>query len=139
MKVFISLCFLFTISLTSAQEIEAKSSIDPDAYTIVDKPASFPDGHKSLHKFLKSEMNYPELALENGVEGRVFVQLIVEENGELTSLQVVKGIGSGCDEEALRVIAKSSPWNPGQIDGKPVRQILFQYMLFELEDGTKGN
>ncbi len=111
------------------------SSKHPGAYTLVDEPASYPGGIEKLYKYLRSELNYPKDALAEGVEGRVFVQLIVEKDGELTNLQVVKGIGAGCDEEAMRVIAKSSPWNPGQIDGKPVRQILIQNILFGLDNG----
>lgn len=131
MKAFISLCFVLTITYSSAQKLDSMSSKYPGAYTLVDEPASFPGGLVEFYKFLSSEMNYPDSALAEGVEGRVFVQLIVEENGELTNLQVVKGIGAGCDEEALRAIAKSSPWNPGLIDGKPVRQILIQNILFK--------
>ena len=115
------------------------SSKFPGAYTLVDEPARYPGGIDAFYKFLKSEMSYPDSALANGVEGRVFVQLIVEENGELTNLQVVKGIGAGCDEEAMRAIAKSSPWNPGIKDGKPVRQILIQNVLFGLRNVKNGN
>lgn len=109
------------------------SSKYPGVYTLVDEPASYPGGIEELYKYLNAELSYPDSALTARVEGRVFVQLIVEKNGELTNLQVVKGIGAGCDEEAMKVIAKSSPWEPGQIDGIPVRQIMIQNILFRLD------
>ncbi|WP_436514622.1 energy transducer TonB [Ekhidna sp. To15] len=139
MKALIALCFVLTITCSSAQELDSISSKYTGVYTLVDQPAIFPGGHKAFFKFLRSEMKYPESALEDEVEGRVFVQFIVEENGELTNLQVVKGIGAGCDEEAMRALAKSSPWNAGQIDGKPVRQIMIQNILFGLDNAKKDN
>lgn len=137
MKVCITLLFILTLTYSSAQKMDSVNSQYPDAYTLVDQSASFPGGLDAFYKFLISELNYPDSALTAGVEGRVFVQLIVEENGELTNLQVVKGIGGGCDEEAVRALAESSPWNPGQIDGKPVRQILIQNILFKYQKGKK--
>ncbi|WP_370088600.1 energy transducer TonB [Ekhidna sp.] len=137
MKTIASICFILTVALSTAQELDSMSSKYPGVYTIVDEPASFPGGLVAFYDFLDSEMGYPETALKEGVEGRIFVELIVEENGELTNMRVAKGIGSGCDEEAMRAIAKSSPWNPGKINGKPVRQILIQNILFKLEDGKK--
>ena len=107
----------------------------PGVYTLVDEAASYPGGLLDFYEFLKNELNYPDQASSKGVEGRVFVQLIVEKNGELTNMKVVKGIGAGCDEEAMRAIAKSAPWNPAKKDGEVVRQILIQNILFKLPEG----
>ena len=132
MKAILSLFFIVTITLASAQELDSMSNEYPGVYTLVDEVATYPGGLTDFYDFLKSELNYPDQALTKGVEGRVFVQLIVEKNGELTNLQVVKGIGAGCDEEAMRAIARSSPWNPAKKDGEIVRQILIQNILFKL-------
>jgi protein TonB len=66
-------------------------------------------------------MKYPQMARESGIQGTVYVTFVVERNGNVTDVKVLRGIGGGCDEEAIRVIQAMPPWVPGKQRGKPVR------------------
>jgi TonB family protein len=86
-----------------------------------DQVPEFPGGLDAFFKFLGKNIRYPANARENGTQGRIIISFVVEKDGSLTDVKVVKGIGDGCDEEAVRVIKMSPKWNPGVQDGKPVR------------------
>ncbi|HEY9113120.1 MAG TPA: energy transducer TonB, partial [Bacteroidales bacterium] len=64
---------------------------------------------------------YPALAKESGIQGRVFINFVVEIDGRITDVKVLRGIGGGCDEEAVRVVQSMPKWKPGKQRGKPVR------------------
>ncbi|MEL6133100.1 MAG: energy transducer TonB, partial [Bacteroidota bacterium] len=81
---------------------------------------SFPGGEPALYRFLSSHIRYPEDALRQKVEGKVFVRFVIREDGSITDLQIRKGIGFGCDEEALRVIRMMPRWIPGELGGQRV-------------------
>lgn len=87
----------------------------------VEVAPEFPGGQKAFGKFLGSNIRYPESARENNIQGKVYIGFVVEKNGELSDLKIIKGIGGGCDEEALRVLKSSPNWKPGMSEGKPVR------------------
>ncbi|MGB3618259.1 MAG: energy transducer TonB, partial [Catalinimonas sp.] len=74
----------------------------------------------------------PEQARRMGVEGRVFVQFVVERDGTLTDVQAVKGIGAGCDEEAIRAVKESPKWKPGKQRGRPVRVRMVMPIVFKM-------
>lgn len=103
-----------------------------EAFTYVEEMPSFPGGDDQLLKFIASNVKYPEIARRAGVEGKVYVSFVVEKNGNITELQVVKGIGAGCDEEALRVIQLMDKWKPGRQNGNPVRVRISIPFLFRL-------
>ncbi|WP_341224521.1 TonB family protein [uncultured Arcticibacterium sp.] len=81
----------------------------------------FEGGLKKMYKWLGRNLNYPRNATVNGVEGKVIVTFIVEKDGSISDVKVLKGIGFGCDEEAERVIKKMPKWKAGIQNGKPVR------------------
>ena len=87
----------------------------------VDESPEFPGGQNAFGKFLGSNIRYPISARENNIQGKVYIGFVVEKSGELTDLKIIKGIGGGCDEEALRVLRNSPPWKPGKAEGKAVR------------------
>lgn len=91
-------------------------------FTAVDESASFPNGMEGLFQFLSKNIRYPAQAKEGNVQGKVFVTFVVEKDGELSNIKVIRGIGSGCDEEAIRILKLSPKWNPGKQNGKAVRQ-----------------
>ena len=91
-------------------------------FLVVEQPAAPRDGLASFYKDIGQRIVYPAPARRMGVEGKVFVEFVVERDGSLTQFQVVKGIGAGCDEEAVRVIKGEPAWIPGKQRGKPVRQ-----------------
>lgn len=112
------------------EEAPEEENVD-EIFTIVEEPAGFPGGLSAFYGYLKKEMKYPRQAQRMGIEGRVFVQFVVERDGTLTDIQVVKGIGAGCDEEAVRVLKKSPKWKPGKQRGRAVRQKMIQNILFK--------
>ncbi|MEZ5196350.1 MAG: energy transducer TonB [Bacteroidales bacterium] len=106
----------------------AKISKDADTafeeaqiFTVVETMPSFPGGEEERIKFLNDNIKYPQMARESGIQGSVFVTFVVERDGKITDARVLRGIGGGCDEEALRVIRKMPDWIPGKQRGKAVR------------------
>ena len=81
----------------------------------------FKGGLEALYKYLSGNIHYPVDAKKNNIQGKVFLSFVVDNDGSITNVRVVRGIGSGCDEEALRVIKSSPKWVPGKIYGIPVR------------------
>ena len=103
-----------------------------DALIPVDFPEENPEFQGNLEAFLAKSTRYPMDALSEGVEGQVFVCFIVDEKGKVTKPEVLKGIGFGCDEEALRVIRNLPDWKPGKMNGRPVKvrmRVPFRFKL----------
>lgn len=91
-----------------------------------------PEGQEAFYKYISKSLKYPNAAKRENVEGRVYVQFIVNTDGSLTDVQVTKGIGFGCDEEAIRVIENAPKWTPGKQRGKPVRVRMSLPIIFKL-------
>ncbi|MEQ9301559.1 MAG: energy transducer TonB [Cyclobacteriaceae bacterium] len=89
-------------------------------------------GFSEFYKFLGSEIKYPRAAKNNNVQGKVFVQFVVSKDGSLSEIEVVKGIGFGCDDESLRVMKLAPKWTPGKQRGKPVRVRMIVPISFKL-------
>ena len=98
-------------------EVEEKKPI----FTIVEEMPSFPGGDEPRVKFLRDNIIYPQTATENNIEGTVYVSFVVDSKGNVTDVKLLRGIGGGCDEEALRVVKLMPAWNPGKQNGKSVR------------------
>lgn len=92
-----------------------------EIFTVVESMPEFPGGDAARMKFLQDNIKYPQLARESGIQGTVYVTFVVETNGRVTDVRVLRGIGGGCDEEAVRVIQMMPNWNAGKQRGKPVR------------------
>ncbi|MCU0449298.1 MAG: TonB family protein [Bernardetiaceae bacterium] len=93
-----------------------------DLLLIVEENAAPTGGYDKLYKFFRDNIKYPTQAQRTAVEGKVFVSFVVERDGSISNVVVMKGIGAGCDEEALRVVGKMPHWQPGKQRAKPVRQ-----------------
>ena len=93
----------------------------------------FKGGIKAFHKFLRQNVHYPAIAKENDVQGIVYISFVVEKDGSLTNIRVVRNIGSGCDEEAVRAIELSSPWMPGTLYGIPIHILYTMPISFTLQ------
>lgn len=91
-----------------------------DAST-VDVYPEFPGGMNAWAKYIQRNLRYPGMAQEEGIQGKVFLSFVVEKDGTITDVKVVKGIGFGCDDEAMRVIKKSPRWKAGMQNNLPVR------------------
>jgi TonB family protein len=107
------------------------AQIDTSAGPVFDlfdlkEPPSFPGGEEALFKFYKSVMHYPDQARKAGIQGNVTLTFVIEKDGSLSNRHVLKDIGGGCGEEALRMLDQMPKWNPGAVHGEPVR---VRYML----------
>jgi len=94
---------------------------EDQVFVVVESMPSFPGGNVELMKYLNSNLKYPNLAKEMNISGRVFVTFVVEKDGSVTDVQVLRGIGGGCDEEAVRVVKSMPKWIPGKQRNVPVR------------------
>lgn len=108
--------------------VKAVTSESADVFTVVEKMPSFPGGTDSLVKFLSTNLRYPKLAIDKGIEGRVYVEFIVNPDGTLSHINLKDGydIGGGCGAEAIRVVSSMPRWSPGMQHGLavPVSMIL---------------
>ena len=106
----------------------------PGVYIVVDQMPEFPGGDKGLYEFIADNIKYPAEAKEEGIKGRVFVNFIVEPDGSVSDIRVLRGIGGGCDEEAVRVVESMPRFKPGMQDGEAVRVSYTVPVFFRLED-----
>jgi protein TonB len=136
-KTFITIIMLTAFAAAKAQQSAPKSGDpnveikigEPDTssvnnskiFTAVEIIPSFPGGIEKFYKFLQYNIRYPGEAVTKNVQGKVFISFIVEKDGSLTDIKVVRAIGGGCDEEAVRVMKLSPNWNPGIQNNRPVR------------------
>lgn len=102
-------------------EVEEEETGETQIFMVVESMPEFPGGEAALNKYLYENIKYPQMAKESGIQGRVFVTFVVEKNGAVTDVRVLRGIGGGCDEEAIRVVSNMPKWSPGKQRGKPVR------------------
>lgn len=115
-SLFAMLLLCFCVKSASAQEDKTVNS-----FVNMENPASYPGGMAKFYKFINENIKYPETAIKEKVQGSVLMSFTVEKDGTLNDIKVDRGLGKGTDEEAVRVLALSKKWNPGLIDGKPVR------------------
>jgi len=100
---------------------EEEEIVEDYIFQIVEDDPEFPGGNEALYRYLQSNIRYPVMARESGIQGTVFVSFVVERDGSITNVEVVRGIGGGCDQEAIRVVQNMPPWKAGQQRGQPVR------------------
>lgn len=103
------------------EQEEEESADEQQIFMVVESMPEFPGGMNELNKYLAENIHYPQMAKESGIQGRVFVTFVVERDGRVTDVRVLRGIGGGCDEEAVRVVKNMPKWTPGKQRGKPVR------------------
>jgi len=101
--------------------IDTVKHFSKDIFTIVEDQPEYPGGGDALMEFLAQNIEYPTYARDNGIHGTVYITFVIEPNGNLSNIKVLRGIGGGCDEEAIRVISLMPAWKPGIQRGKPVR------------------
>jgi protein TonB len=106
---------------------------EEEIFTAVEQNPEFPGGISEMYKFLGNNIKYPASAQRANVAGRVFVKFVVEKDGSIGNVEVLKGIGFGCDEEAIRVIKSMPKWNPGRQNGKNVRVFYNMPVVYKLD------
>lgn len=108
--------YVFVVELEEEEEVE-----EEQIFLVVENMPEYPGGEEAMYQFIGQNIEYPRMAKENGICGRVFISFVVERDGSVTDVKILRGIGGGCDEEAVRVIKKMPRWSPGKQRGKPVR------------------
>lgn len=99
---------------------EEEFAVEDTIYIDVEEYPEFPGGEAALFGFLKQNLNYPARAKEAGIDGKVYLTFVINKVGEITDVEVLSGIGWGCDDEAIRVVNSMPIWSPGKQRGRPV-------------------
>jgi periplasmic protein TonB len=99
---------------------EEEEEVEPIDFAVVEDKPLFPGGDAALMSFIANNTKYPEIAKENGIQGRVFVQFIIDEKGKVTNVKIARGVDPYLDQEALRVVKLIPDWKPGKQRGKAV-------------------
>ena len=103
-------------------EVQEEEEEEEVVFVVVEKMPEFPGGQQALFKYLSENVKYPVIAQENGIQGRVICQFVVNRDGSIVDVEVVRSGGDpSLDKEAIRVIKSMPKWKPGQQRGKPVR------------------
>src|SRR5690349_16531726 len=102
------------------------------AYIFPDKETEPEGGTPGLRKFLAQNIKYPKTAIDNNIQGIVMVRVIINEDGSVGNTEIVKGIGGGCDEEALREVKSMPKWKPAELKGRPVKLVVMIPVRFSM-------
>ena len=105
----------------AVESSDPKKVFKGKVYDLVDEMPSFPGGLEELYKWIDNNVQYPAVARENGIEGRVILKFIVEKDGSLSDSTVIHSVHPMVDREALRLVGQMPKWNPGKRAGIPVR------------------
>jgi TonB family protein len=132
-----------TAKPASQQPVDVQKNENPEAgdkvYERVETLPEFPGGEEAIINYIVTNVKYPEDAKKTGIQGTVFINFIVEKDGAISHVKVLKGIGKSCDEEALRVVKTMPKWKPGLEKGEPVRVKFVLPIKFALDKKEKTN
>jgi periplasmic protein TonB len=99
---------------------DTDSLADPEIFIVAEVMPEFPGGYASLQRYLRNNLRYPDVARETGIEGTVYIEFVVAADGSVRNAKILRGIGGGCDEEALRAVMAMPTWIAGKQRGKAV-------------------
>ena len=120
-RLFASLSVLAILMMANTTVMAQEKKVDNNVYNTSEVMPKYPGGIQAMMRFIGENVRYPQEAIDNGIQGRVLVSFVVEKDGSVSDVKVLKGIGSGCDEEAIRVVEAMPKWEPGKDKGKTVR------------------
>lgn len=122
------------IDVLPVVETEDEEEVEDKIYfNIIEDPAEFPGGDRALYNFISKNVNYPVIAQENGIQGKVYVKFVVNQQGKVSDGQVLRGVDISLDKEALRVINSLPDFKPGKQRGKPVKVFYNAVINFKLQ------
>ena len=116
--IFIVLAIMATLSINAQSK---ETPVEETVYNTVEEMPQFPGGPSALFEYLSTNIQYPNDAYENGIQGRVIVTFIVEKDGSISNAKVSKTVNPSLDEEAQRLVKSMPHWIPGKQHGEPVR------------------
>lgn len=109
--------------------------VEEQAFLVVEEPATFQGGDLSqFNVWVLQNIKYPQLAVENGISGKVFVQFAVNAKGQVVDTKVLRGVDPSLDQEAIRVVQSSPKWTPPKQGGRPVKQLFTLPVVFKLQE-----
>ncbi|MCB0496741.1 MAG: energy transducer TonB [Cyclobacteriaceae bacterium] len=114
------------------EQDNVRISSDDTIYDKVEQMPSYAGGMNKFAQYMQENLKYPEEAKRKGIEGKVFVEFVVDKNGQITSENVLKGIGAGCDAAALELVKNAPSWKPGIKDGEAVNVKMVLPVSFKL-------
>ena len=114
-------------------EVQEEEVVEQEIFQIVEEMPAFPGGEAKLMEYVGKNIKYPQIARETGIQGRVFIGFVVEPDGSVSNVKLLRGIGGGCDEEAMRVVKSMPKWKPGKQRGKAVRVSYTLPVVFKLQ------
>lgn len=127
----LALIALVFFAALPSQSVFAQTAAD-SVYMEVDQMPIPPGGMDGWNSYLGKNMRYPTAAREAKVEGKVIITFVVLENGEISNIDIIRGIGKGCDEEVMRLVKESPKWTPGKKDGEKVKTRMTLPVNFKL-------
>lgn len=113
---------------------ETETEVEDQVFMVVEEQPSFPGGMSAWSQYLINNLKYPAEAKVKGIEGKVFITFIVDKDGSLSDFTLLRGIGAGCDEEALTAIMNSPNWEPGKQRGREVKTRMQVAITFQLDE-----
>lgn len=119
-------------NITDIGTYEGEDTGETEVFHVVEDMPSFPGGNVS--KWIAKNVKYPVLAMENGIQGKVFIQFVIERDGSITDVKVARGVDASLDKEAVRVVQSMPKWKPGKQRGKPVRVAYTLPINFQLSN-----
>ncbi|MCY1722265.1 energy transducer TonB [Prolixibacteraceae bacterium Z1-6] len=122
------------INIQPVIEMEEEEELPSDhIFTIVEEPAEFPGGTRALYSFINKSVRYPVIAQENGIQGKVYVKFVVNEQGKVSGAEILRGPDQSLNNEALRVINSLPDFKPGKQRGRPVKVFYNAQISFQLQ------
>ena len=116
-----------------APEVEEEEIVEAEIFLAVEENPEFPGGPAKMMEYIQKNLKYPMMARESDIQGRVFINFVVEPDGSISNVTVLRGIGGGCDEEAVRVVENMPRWKPGKQRGTAVRVSYNLPVIFKLQ------
>ena len=116
--------------------VQKEDSGNNGIFQVVEQLPEFPGGMAELMKYLQKNLRYPQICKEQGVQGRVILQFVVNTDSTISNIEVVKSVNPHLDKEALRVVSSMPKWVPGRQYGKPVRSRFILPVTFRLPKDT---
>ena len=121
------------VSIFDDEDVEIVEEVAEEIFQFVEQAPEPVGGLKAFYAYIAKHLEYPAPARRARVEGKVYAQFVVRKDGSITDVKILKGIGFGCDEEAVKVLESAPKWNPGKQRGVPVNVHMSIPIVFMLK------
>ena len=132
-NVSLKVALMMLVLLFSFMTSTAQTKKNNMAYDVVEVMPQYPGGQIAMMKYIMENIKYPKQAMKEGIQGRVTVSFIVEKDGRVSNVRLLRSVQSALDKEAIRVVKSMPKWSPGKQNGKPVRVRFNLPVMFKLK------